>query len=270
LLINRQVLSTIWRPFYESLEVIKSFKVNNSATLKLPLSSIEEFTLLNDHFRMAAGNAVQDYQRLKEFSENASHEIQTPLAIIRSNLDNMAQQESLTEKQSEHLQSVYTAVTKLSKLQQSLLLLTKLDNRQFHQQRSIRLDLEVKDKMSQFQELWQNKSIACTLESQDVNIEINKDLLDILLNNLFSNATRHNIENGSIHIIVDNSSLSIRNTGNPPALDPLRIFQRFYKSVANSESNGLGLSIIKEICDISCIQVLYQYQQGWHEFRLIW
>ncbi|MEO6228654.1 MAG: HAMP domain-containing sensor histidine kinase [Ferruginibacter sp.] len=268
IIINRQVLSNIWKPFYSSLSVIKSFKVNTDARLNFPSSNINEFNLMNNHFKLAAENASRDFRNLKEFSENASHEIQTPLAIIHSKLDLLMQQESLTEKQSELMQTLYSSVNKLSKIQHSLLLLTKIDNRQFTGNNEIALDAELNNKIEQFHELWQRRSIQYTAEIEKTTIRFNKELLEILINNLFSNATRHNIQNGHINIKLQRSVLEISNTGPLQSIDPERIFRRFYKGTPTSDSNGLGLSIIKEICDTSRVEIEYQFKNGLHIFRL--
>ncbi len=270
ILINRQLLSRIWEPFYKSLELIKTFKVSKPVSLKFPQTRIDEFRLMNTHFSTAAQNAARDYRNLKEFSENASHEIQTPLAIIHSKLDLMAQQENLTEKQSELLHSVYASVGKLSNLQQSLSLLTRIDNKQFLPEEIIDLHEAVKNKILQFQELWQNRGIDMLAETEPARLPANRELTDILLNNLFSNAIRHNISNGRMKIILKQGLLEFGNTGIPQPLDNDRIFKRFYKGVSNTASNGLGLSIIREICDSSDITLSYTYKANWHFFRLTW
>ncbi len=269
MLINRRILSRIWSPFYQSLTMIRTFKVNDQTHPIFPDSSIEEFRLMNDHFTKAAENATRDYRNLKEFSENASHEIQTPLAIMRSSLD-LLTQENMTARQSELLQSVYASVRKLSRLQQSMLLLTKIDNRQFEQTGSIRIDLALQEKMHQFQELLLPKNLTCTLDLADTIIPANKELLEILLNNLFSNAIRHNTPNGSIYVKCKERSLIIGNTGIDQPLDPDRIFRRFYRNSDQSENSGLGLSIIKQICDTTALQVLYEFENSLHRFIIHW
>jgi signal transduction histidine kinase len=192
------------------------------------------------------------------------------LAIIHSKLDLMVQQENLSEKQSELLRSVYASVNKLSKLQQSLLLLTKIDNRQFQKNDAIELKQEISNKIEQFHELWLTRGITCKAMMEETILHVNKELLDILLDNLFANATRHNIANGSIHIQLTEASFEISNSGINKSLDPGRIFKRFYKGAPNGDNNGLGLSIIKEICDVSAININYSYLDELHFFKLSW
>lgn len=269
ILVNRRVLSKIWRPFYRSLELISSFKVDGGAEPTYPETNIEEFQLMNTHFRQAAENASKDYRNLREFTENASHELQTPLAIVRSNLDLLVQ-EGMSERQSELMQGVYTAVRRMKRLQESLLLLTKIDNRQFAGVDDIRLDLAVSDKVHQLQELFHARSLHCKLELVKASIPANRELLDILLNNLFSNAIRHNVSEGEIHARLEEHSLRVSNTGATEALDGSRIFRRFYKRSNQSDNNGLGLSIIKQICDTTEMKVQYGFAEGWHSFTISW
>jgi signal transduction histidine kinase len=268
ILINRRVSNKLWAPFYHSLAQIRIFDINNGASLVFPDSNIEEFQLMNTHFRQAAENAIRDYRMMKEFSANASHEIQTPLAIMRSNLD-LILQEDLTEKQSESFKFVYSAVSRLSKLQESLLLLTKIDNNQFAKSEDLRLDQAVMTKIGQFQELWHNKQISSSADLAPTVIHTNRELLDILLNNLFSNATRHNFSGGALYAELKEDRLTIGNTGPNQSIDPDRLFRRFHKNSSQSENNGLGLSIIKQICDTSSLKVVYKYDNGWHKFTIL-
>src|SRR6202012_3458923 len=181
---------------------------------------------MNAHFKQAAENASRDYRNLREFSENASHELQTPLAIMRSNMD-LLLQEGMTERQSELMQGIYAAVRRMKRLQESLLLLTKIDNRQFNGVDDIRIDLVVSDKVQELQELLYARSLHCRLDLVEASVPTNRELLDILLNNLFSNAIRHNIRDGKIHARLDEHSLRVSNTGMLEPLDDNRVFRRF-------------------------------------------
>lgn len=269
MLIIRRILSKIWKPFYQSLQLIEYFKIDNPNRPAFPDSNIEEFRLMNAHFTKAAENANRDYRNLKEFSENASHELQTPLAIIRSNLDMMTQ-EPMTERQSQLLSGIYASVRRMTRLQESLLLLTKIDNRQFSAIDDIRVDVVLRDKVQQLQELLHARNLQCCLDLSETSIPANRELVDILLNNLFSNAIRHNVKDGEIHAQLRPNLLRVSNTGAGEALDGSRIFRRFYKNPDQPGNNGLGLSIIKQICDTTAMQVEYAFDAGRHSFTISW
>jgi len=268
--INRVLLKKLWRPFYQTLDLVKDFKVGNKTSTKFPRTDTKEFSQMISTLDQTINQANTDYLTLKTFSENASHEIQTPLAVIRSKIDLLIQDEGLTERQDEILQTVSGSIQKLSRLNSSLLLLAKIENNQFTEVEPIDLKEKVAQKMSDFQELWQMKNISVDAQLLNAEVKMNKQLADILLNNLFSNATRHNSENGNIAITLQNDELTIKNSSNEPALDRNKIFQRFYKPTPTREHNGLGLSIIKQICETFQIKIEYQYLENQHGFKLNW
>jgi signal transduction histidine kinase len=223
---------------------------------------------MNSTLTEATTQARNEYIALKEFTENASHEMQTPLAVIQSKLDILIQDEDLTEKQSQTLQSTYKAIQKLSKLNQSLLLLAKIENRQYDKIESINLKSKLNEKTEEFKELWQSQNVALSIHLEDVFVDMNTELADILLNNLLSNATRHNYYGGKINIELNNSQLLISNTGKTICLDKGLLFTRFYKPNESNEYNGLGLSIIKQICEASGLAVNYYFTDQLHHFQI--
>ena len=269
LLLNRLLFRRLWRPFYESIAVIGQFQLGKQALAGFPKTKIEEFNFMNAQFRQMAAKVNKEYLVLKEFTENASHEMQTPLAVIRSKLDLAIQDRQLSEAQSTTLLSAYASVKKLSSLNRSLLLIAKINNNQYDNNTHVDIHEKLTDKIIQFRELWADK-LTIASELGEAAIDANPDLVDILLNNLFSNAGRHNIPNGQVQVQLTPGRLEIKNTGLPIPLDETRMFQRFYKGSGQEESNGLGLSILKEICDLSSIHPSYSFSGNMHAFILQW
>ena len=270
LAINRVLLRRLWKPFYQSLNAIRDFKLEKKQALDFPSTTIDEFTFMNQTLEKATNQARQDYLVLKEFTENASHEMQTPLSIIRSKLDLLIQEENLSEGQSKTVQSTYQAIEKLSRLNYSLLLLTKIENNQYAETSSVNLKQKIEEKIDDFNELWQNQNISVSTSLADTNIKMNNALADILLNNLLSNATRHNMPGGNIKIEMSKRSLDVSNSSLQKALDPRRLYSRFYKQEGTGSQNGLGLSVIKQICDVSGFKIDYSFKQGEHSFIISW
>ncbi len=270
LLINRIILKKLWKPFYETLQQVKLFSITKNKPLKLRPAKVEEFTLLNNTLVSATARAREDYLLLKEFTENASHEMQTPLASIRSKLDMLIQDEHLSEAQSVRLQAVYESIQKLSHLNQSLLLLTKIDNQQFAKSEPVKLYQKITQKAEEFAELWDNAKISIELLLEDAVVEMSEPLAEIMLNNLISNATIHNMSGGKIRIHLTRDQLTIFNTSLDPALKKDELFSRYYLKSKNSGQNGLGLSIIRKICDASGFEIRYQYQDNMHAFIINW
>ena len=268
-LVNRLVFRKLWQPFYASIDAIGQFQLGNHNLLDFPDTNIREFNFMNDHFRKMAANVNKEYLVLKEFTENASHEMQTPLAVIRSKLDLAIQDRNLSEVQSTTLRSAYASVKKLTSLNRSLLLIAKISNNQYSNNTVIDIKDKLHDKIIQFQELWKDK-LNVTYDLSDAIITANPDLIDILLNNLFSNASKHNIQNGKVMIHLTGATLEIKNTGRPVPLDETRMFQRFYKASLEDENNGLGLSIVRQICDLSGITSSYSFSGNIHAFTFKW
>jgi signal transduction histidine kinase len=252
------------------MQRLKQFKIGTGNPIIFPATDIDEFHFLNDNLASTIQQAEHEYNVLKEFTENASHEMQTPVAIVRSKLDLLIQQEYLSEDQAEIIRSAYSGIKRLHKLNQSLLLLTKIENRQFEERAYINLKEKVTEKMEQLHEVWNETNITVEAHLEDAIISANEVLIDILLNNLFSNAGRHNIANGYISVILQQGTLTITNLGSDAPLDTHKMFQRFYKGSQHSRNNGLGLSIIKQICDHSGIQVTYRQVKHEHHFTLCW
>jgi signal transduction histidine kinase len=268
-IINRTILKKLWQPFYQSLSVLQQFKVGNRQTIQFPETNIEEFQFMNTTLERSTGKALQDYDALKVFTETASHELQTPLAIIRSKLEVLMQGENLSEHQFASLQSATEALNKLSRMNQSLLLLTKIENEQFALKSAVQMDLLLNKKIEQFKELLDDRSLQITLDIQAVTLHVNKELMELLLNNLFSNAIRHNYDKGEIFISLDEQKLTISNTGAKSPLSKVHLFQRFYNPSNSSTSNGLGLAVIRQICEASGLTVTYDYTAEKHVFMVL-
>ncbi len=266
-IINRFLLKRLWKPFYDTLNAIKTFRIDKPGAINFLPNNIDEFTFMNQTLQRTTSQARNDYITLKEFTENASHEIQTPLAIIRSKLDLFIQNENLSEDQSKTMQSAYLAVEKLSRLNQSLLLLAKIENNQYAETSPVNLKSKLEEKTEAFHELWQNQNISVSTSLTDAIVNMNTELSDILLNNLLSNSTRHNFSGGFINIELTRRQLKIINSSRGNPLDKQRLFSRFYKK-NDKEKNGLGLSIIKQICDISGFKIDYSFDNSNHTFTL--
>lgn len=270
LALNNILLRRLWKPFYESLGILRDFKLGSSNTLEFPATGIEEFAFMNECLLMSSRKAEQDYLLLKEFTENASHEMQTPLSVVRSKLDMLIQEKNISEKQSQLAIGAYAAVKRLSRLNHSLLLMAKIENRQYQAVESIDLSEKLREKIMQFQELWQNTQIEVSASLEESTVRMNPQLLDILLNNLLSNAGNHNTNPGHIGIRLRPGHFEISNSGRSGALDEQRLFTRFYKVSVNNNSNGLGLSIVKQISNASGIEAKYRYKDDRHYFSLEW
>lgn len=264
-LINRFFLNKLWRPFNATLQQMKKFNLSGKENVQLQQSTITEFTELNSAVTIMTKRVSQDYDEIKNFTENASHEIQTPLAIIKSKLELLSQSEALKEEQMNTIQSIYEASNRLSKLNQSLILLTKIDNQQFHENEKIDISLLINNHLNNYEELIAAKSISLKKNiEENIQLTMNEALAEILISNLITNAIKHNIEKGSINITLTPYALIIENSGQALDSDPMEMFERFKKDKVSSESLGLGLSIVKKICDRYGFTIQYNYADLLH------
>jgi signal transduction histidine kinase len=210
-----------------------------------------------------------DYLNLKEFNENAAHELQTPLAIIKSKLELLIQKENLDENQLQLISAVFEATTRMSKLNQGLLLISKIENNQFLQTENVNIAAMLDKTIDHFQEMIDHRGITVTKNYADsAFLKMNPILTEIFITNLISNAIRHNISNGRIDLTVKHDSFIIANTGVPMKTNPKDLFQRFRKSEIHTDSVGLGLSIVQKIADLYQLKVDYLHHDGLHTLTI--
>ena len=268
LLINRWQLRRLWKPFYKTLSGVEKFRLGEKTIPRFENSTITEFNFLNSTINQFIRDADKEYFLLKEFTENASHELQTPLAIVRSTLDVMMQDEKLSESQSNSLQAAHSAIQKMSRLNQSLLLLNKIENRQFSNIHSFDFKTLVQEKMSDWQELWQGRNLNISSSLDSAMVSMNEQLAEMMISNLFSNAARHTPDTGNIEIRLTNEVFEISNSAVDGPLDKEKLFKRFSKIGQTTDHHGLGLSIVKQIADVSGMSIAYRFSKGDHIFSV--
>ncbi len=261
------ISNRILLPFNKSLQAMSTFNIKNQLPIKLKQPRTREFKKLNEFLEKMTTKAVNDYKSLKEFTENASHEIQTPLAIIRGKLELMMET-NIDENQAEYINSIQNAVNKLSAVNHTLVLLTKLDNQEYASE-EINFSKYVKDGIWDFQELIEMHSIKLRQDIKEgVLLNLNPFLAEILMNNLLSNAVKHNIPDGYINVVLTNSELRIENSGEPLQVPVEDLFKRFKKNKQSSSSTGLGLAIVKQICDMQDMNIDYINEEEKHIIRV--
>ena len=264
---NRLLLNRLWQPFYDLLKELRLFNITDNKDIPLEKTNIDEFEELNQAIIGMSTRVKSDYKELKTFTENASHELLTPIAVINSKLDTLIQTDSFSLKQSKLLSDLYSAVSKLTRLNQSLLLLVKIENRLLESNEHIDLKLHIQDMLIQFEEIFLDKELKVSSDLGEKELVTSTYLVDILLNNLLGNAIRHNLAGGEIRIKLTDELLVIQNTGATEALRHDEIFTRFHKST-ESEGSGLGLTISRQICENLNFTLNYSYQSPYHTFTV--
>jgi len=255
----------IWLPFFHNLKVLKEYSVASSEPLLLMDSDIHEFHELKRSLDQLMQRGRKDYVALREFTENASHEIQTPLAIIRSKLDRLSQY-PMTEEMANHISQARADVSRLSRINKNLLLLAKLDNGAFDVSDAIDVGTIVDDHLQRMHDLFAARSITVKLESVPLPATGNRYLFDILVTNMLSNAQKYTNEGGDVLIRIAEPTLTMSNSGPPLDIPERNLFDRFRKGHADQTSTGLGLAIAREICMAHGWTIRYDYTGARHHF----
>lgn len=269
ILVTKVISDRLWKPFYQTLEYIAKFNLEKGRQPDFPPTNTLEFDRLNSSLDKLIGQNLKAFEREKEFTQNASHELQTPLAVLQSKLDLFLQNKDLTEGQANILQQLYDATSRLYRINKNLLLLARLENDQFSQYEKLHLISVIQDVLPYFREQAEEKKLTIdTHFDYDTTIQTNKGLFEILVNNLILNAIRHNIKFGHIAISLTKDQLVIANSGRTEALEAEKLFKRFSRSTERAESSGLGLAISKKIADLNGFTISYSYLKKEHIFTI--
>ena len=268
-LLNRYISAYIFSPFYDTLSKIKTWNIKKSDSLIFKHTHIDEFYLLNNTIQDLTQQIQSDYKNLKEFTENVSHEAQTPLSIISTKIELLIQENNYSEKQYESIQQIYQATQRLYKLNQVLILMSRIENKQYVAVEEINLSRAFDEKLNELEDFIEAKQIKIINQlNSSITKKINPVLLNILLNNLLINAINYNLEKGgTIKVELNENYFSIENTSNQKKIDKQFIFERFTKS-STSASLGVGLSLIKKVIDSFNWQITYSYNDEKHKFKI--
>jgi len=266
--LNRYVFAKVWSGFFSTIKNVEDYDIKSMDSLTLKSTEIEEFDKLNNVLASLVNRIRNDYLNLKDLTANTSHEIQTPLAIIKSKAENLLQAENLNEEQLIQLSNILEGTERLSKLNQSLLLIAKIENNQYHQKERVRLKDIINKTLNNYTAFAEagNYRIASNLDDQYV--KINPVLIDILVGNLIKNAFVHNHTGGILNIDLKQSKFVISNSGETLKFPKEKLFERFIKDQSKANSSGLGLTIVKKICEYYDLPIEYNYQNKLHSFMI--
>ena len=266
LLINIWVFHRIMKPFYRLLEWLDNFRLDKKNEPLDNPTNTTEFRKLNVAVNRFAVHSEEIFEQQKQFIGNASHEIQTPIAVCQNRLEMLMEDETLTEQQMGEIVKTYQTLEYVSKLNKSLLLLSKIDNSQFAETKEICINEVLHRYSDDYREVYHYRGITLDIqEKATFRVQMNETLAVVLVTNLLKNAFVHNIDKGMIRVEITSSSIRFGNTGADVALDDKRIFERFYQGSRKREgSTGLGLAIVHAICRQCRLQVRYRFLDGMH------
>jgi len=268
ILINNVVLKRLWRPFYSLLNDLKSYRIDKETPLPKVSGETKEFKELEIAVNALIIRARETFYNQKKFTENASHELQTPLAIISTKLELMLEKEGLDNANAENVGQILQTIQRLTRLNKSLLLLSKIENRQFNEPVLVDFSKLVDQCIKDLEDFADFREVEIYVDnSETLTYQMDESLASILISNLLRNAIFHNIPGGKIQVILSENSFRVCNDGKKEALDSSKIFDRFQKETTNNSSTGLGLAIVQAICKLYGFEVNYSFT-GMHCFEV--
>ena len=265
--INGWILYRSFRPLYVLLDWLDHYTLGNMVTPLRNETKVNEFRKLNEAIIRSTQRNAEAYEQQRIFIGNASHEIQTPLAVCQNRLELLSDDPDLTERQLGEILKTRQTLEYVSKLNKSLLLLTKIENRQVAEATEINVNELIRELLDHF-----DLAVRFRLnmdEAAKLWVKMDVTLAGILFGNLLRNACVHNIEGGSMAIVISSSTFKITNSGVSEPLDTENIFKCFYQKGRKSGSSGIGLALVDSICRLYNIAISYCYGGvGEHTFML--
>ncbi|GAL83651.1 histidine kinase [Sporocytophaga myxococcoides] len=267
ILINNFVLQRLWQPFYSFLNQLKNYRIGSSKSFPEVNTKTKEFTDLQKAVNILLQQNIETYEQQKQFIGNSSHELQTPLAIATNKLELLIEKGNLQPDQAENIAELMSIIERMVRLNKSLLLLTKIENKQFLNNQIVSLNELVKQSLTDLGEIAEFKDIKINVfENAELTIEMDVSLANIIVSNLLRNAIFHNVSNGIVNVDISDDVIKVSNTGIESPLNTEKIFSRFYKTENDQSGTGLGLTIVKAICELYGFSVLYRFENGLHWF----
>jgi signal transduction histidine kinase len=268
ILLNRRLSRRMWKPFYKSLAQIREFDLTKTDQVQLDRSGISEFDELNSSLEKLISANITIFNQQKEFADNASHELQTPLAIVQSKLELLSQSKDLRDEQYRLIEEAMDAISRAARINKNLLLLTKIENSQYSDRKEIDLSSLLNEMMEKFLVFFEDKHLIVNINiDPDVTVKGNQVLMEILIGNLVTNAIRYTPANDTISVYLSNYRLVIENPGLHP-LKSAQLFKRFASADSNSPGTGLGLAIVKQISALHNWKEEYSWENGKHIFEV--
>ncbi len=265
--LNKRISKKSWKPFYKTLNQLKDFDLSKDQHIHFEQSDIEEFEELNRELTTLIEKNASTYNQQKRFIENASHELQTPLSVLKTKMDVLLQNNTLSEREATTIETINSSLSRISRINKNLLLLAKIENHQFTEETSVNIQQTLMENIELLDDYFQNKGIQIQMNVSSFSVKCNPTLLEVLFNNLTSNVIRHGNQNDVLEINLIGNKLTFSNAGKD-SLHRENLFVRFGISSSETTNSGLGLAISKEICDRYNWKLSYLFSNQQHEFSI--
>lgn len=268
LLLNRSLSKKLWRPFYKTLDQLKAYELDKSESIPIEASKIIEFNDLNKTVSYLTERNRRVFLNQKEFIENASHELQTPIAVFQSKIDALMQSPHIRHEEAETLMELEASAQRMARLNKNLLLLSKIDNEQFLSTENIEVSHLLSNQIASLQPMAQLANITITSNISALRIDTNRTLIEVLITNILHNAIRYSSKQSNVDVLLRDNVFTVSNKGAKLKMDPTKIMDRFSKESSDPNSSGLGLAIVKKICDSFGYTLNYTFDNNVHTFSI--
>ena len=276
LLLITVVGTTMWifhnsmRPLYALLHWLDGY-VPGHKTVPVPNNtSITEFRRLNTAAQQAVDRSEELLEQQKQFIGNASHELQTPLAVLGGRMEYMLDHAGLDEQTMGEVIQMQRTLGHIVRLNKTLLLLAKIDNGQFPENTDVDISAMIREQKELYDDIYEERDIRCDMHlTGSFLVRMNESLASVLVSNLIRNAYAHSEAGARIDIRIEGRTLTVSNDGVTP-LDGKHIFERFYQGSKREGSTGLGLALVKAVADSYGLCVGYRFGEEQHIFSVEW
>ncbi|MGQ1910704.1 type IX secretion system histidine kinase PorY [Marinifilum sp. RC60d5] len=267
LLFTHKMNAILWETFNKNVDLLKNYSFRSNEKLQLNTTGIDEFDDLNQVVTNMSNRLEKDYHASKEFSANAAHELQTPLAIIRNKCENLFSEKDLKIETIQSIREIYLSADRLSGITKALLLLAKIDHGQFNETEEVSLHQLIKLRIENLEDILYDRNLIVDINApQDCLVKMDMRLANLLIQNITTNAINYSPSSKIIEIKITQNQFSISNFGESPIKNPESIFNRFYKESESSKSTGIGLALVKKIADHYGMTIHYSFKNFKHLF----
>lgn len=262
-LIDRWLNGRLWKPFHRTLGTLEHFQVDGPPA-QLPRTSITEFQAMNRTLSAMMAKLQRDFSAQKRFSEQAAHELRTPLAIMQVKLDELIQMPELGKVEADMIEVLYRARERMGRTVANMLLLARIGNQEFAPA-AVDWHALFDEQATLLNELITQRGLQWTLhQDKPCELRMHPLLAELVVANLLRNAVQHNHQGGTIHVRIGHDGFVLSNSGPVLNVDPESLFDRFAKGDPSSSGAGLGLSMVKEACDNAGLRISYSEAAGVH------
>lgn len=257
------------KPLYRLLDWIDGYEPGKPCAGVPSDTDIVEFRKLIAAVEDAVSRFETQYEERKIFIGNASHELQTPLAVCSNRIEMLLERPDINEEIANELVRIHRSLSGLVRLNKTMLLLSKIENGQFPQTADVDISSLAMESIQMYQEIYEHKNLSVEVDQVHAfMLWIDEQMASVLVNNLMKNAFVYSPEGGSVLVSFNASGFSVSNDGDSP-LDKDKVFRRFYQPLGRKEgATGLGLALVSSVCVNNGLDISYDYRYGRHVFAV--